>query len=289
MLQTTLSATSYLVAKRAMVELSPFTVLIWRFIIASSVLAPLLWLTKGPVLPPKGARRSVVMLGLLVGPGTQLLFLWGLSCSIPAHASLLFALSPLGVYLLSVRRGHERRRSSARLGIGVALAGALVLLLGHGFAGLSGLFWGDLLICGAVVCWSTFTTEGKTLIAAYGPLRATGWAIICGGIFLLPLAPFVLRPTAVWHASLTTWVCILYVGIISSVAQYLLWYFALSRTTPSRVAVFSNLQPVLTALAAWAILGDPLGWPIFVGGALVLLGVHFTQKRAPPRIAEHAP
>jgi drug/metabolite transporter (DMT)-like permease len=41
--------------------------------------------------------------------------------------------------------------------------------------------------------------------------------------------------------------------------------------------VFSNLQPVATALAAWAVLGDPLRWEIAVGGVLVLAGVRLTQ------------
>lgn len=48
--------------------------------------------------------------------------------------------------------------------------------------------------------------------------------------------------------------------------------------TASRVAVFSNLQPVATALAAWLILGDRITWEIFVGGALVIAGVRLTQK-----------
>ena len=35
-------------------------------------------------------------------------------------------------------------------------------------------------------------------------------------------------------------------------------YSALAKMAASKVAVFSNLQPVATALAAWAFLGDRL-------------------------------
>jgi drug/metabolite transporter (DMT)-like permease len=66
------------------------------------------------------------------------------------------------------------------------------------------------------------------------------------------------------------------------VGAYFLWYFALGRAPASRVAVFNNLQPVMTALAAWAILGDPLTWEIGVGGALVLLGVRAAQRARAP-------
>ncbi len=72
--------------------------------------------------------------------------------------------------------------------------------------------------------------------------------------------------------------CILYLGVLTSVVSYLLWVYALSKTDASKVAIFSNLQPVATALAAWAILGEPLTWEIGVGGALVLLGLRVTQR-----------
>jgi drug/metabolite transporter (DMT)-like permease len=55
--------------------------------------------------------------------------------------------------------------------------------------------------------------------------------------------------------------------------SYLLWGWALARTDASRVAVFSNLQPVATALLAWAVFGDPLTLHFVVATLCVLLGV----------------
>lgn len=63
-----------------------------------------------------------------------------------------------------------------------------------------------------------------------------------------------------------------------SYAAHGIRYYALSRMTASRVAVFANLQPVATALAAWAVLGDPITWEIVAGGALVIAGVRMTQR-----------
>jgi drug/metabolite transporter (DMT)-like permease len=72
------------------------------------------------------------------------------------------------------------------------------------------------------------------------------------------------------EVSATTLACIAYLGVLTSVVAYLLWYYALSKAAASKVAVFSNLQPVATAIAAWAILGEALTWEIAVGGVLVL-------------------
>ena len=49
------------------------------------------------------------------------------------------------------------------------------------------------------------------------------------------------------------------------------------------MAVFSNLQPVATALAAWLVLGERIGWEVGVGGVLVLAGVRLTGTSSRPR------
>jgi drug/metabolite transporter (DMT)-like permease len=96
-------------------------------------------------------------------------------------------------------------------------------------------------------------------------------------LLILPLLPFTFQARQVAVASPTALACIAYLALMTSVLSYLLWYYALSKTLPSKVAVFSNLQPVATALAAWLLLGDPLRWELAVGGALVLAGVRLTQ------------
>jgi drug/metabolite transporter (DMT)-like permease len=45
----------------------------------------------------------------------------------------------------------------------------------------------------------------------------------------------------------------------------------------SKVAIFSNLQPAATAIAAWALLGEALHWTLAIGGVLVIVGVRLTQ------------
>ena len=79
-------------------------------------------------------------------------------------------------------------------------------------------------------------------------------------------------------ASLAARGCILYLAVLTSVVAYLLWYYALSRTEASKVAIFSNLQPAATAVAAWLLLDESLRWELAVGGVLILAGVRLTQR-----------
>ncbi|HYO72383.1 MAG TPA: DMT family transporter, partial [Archangium sp.] len=105
--QVLINTGTYLAGKRAMEELPPVTVVLWRFLLCAAVFCLLLLFTPGPKLPPRSEWRRVLMLGLLAGPINQMLFFYGLSQSTAAHAALLYALTPLGVYLASLARGHE--------------------------------------------------------------------------------------------------------------------------------------------------------------------------------------
>lgn len=276
--QVVISAGTYLAAKRAMEDLSPFTLVLLRFLISGSLFILLVGLTQRQRLPPKRAWLTVIGLGLLAGPINQGLFFYGLSLSTPAHASLLYALTPVGVYMVALFERTERVSRTAIVGIAVAFCGVFVLLLGRGLADAMGPLKGDLFILAAVAAWVVYTIHGKRLTAEVGPIRATGWTMSAGALLSVPAMPWLLDWTAVGAAPAITIACALYLGVLTSVIAYLLWYYALSRSAASKVAVFSNLQPPATALAAWAILGEPLTWNVLVGGILVLAGVRLTQR-----------
>jgi drug/metabolite transporter (DMT)-like permease len=281
--QTLISAGTYLVATRALQELTPFTLLFCRFLTSGLIFLVLLALAPRPRLPPVRALPAVLGLGLLAGPMNQGCFFYGLSHSFPSHAAFLYALTPVGVFVYGLLRGEERASPQVLGGIFLAFAGVLVLLLGRGLGAALGPVRGDLFILAAVAAWVVYTVEGRELVAEHGFFRATAWTMTVGALVPSPAAVWLLDPGAVAHASLTVWACIGYLALFTSVISYFLWYYALGRLVASKVAVFSNLQPIATALGAWVVLGTPLTWEVGVGGALVLVGVRATQRgRARP-------
>jgi drug/metabolite transporter (DMT)-like permease len=278
-----LSALTYLAAKRGVQELPPLTLLVWRLLVSAGTFTFLLVFLPSPRLPPRGVLGRVLLLGLLSGPLNQALFLVAMQNTTAAHGALIFSLTPLGVYLVELARGRERPHWTATLGIALALAGVLLLLLAHGLNAFSGLFRGDVLLLGSLLAWVFYTTEGRELVARQGPFRTSAWSNIAGALLLLPLVPWALRPERFFAASLLAKGATLYLGLGSSVLSYAIWFAALGRTDASKVAIFSNLQPVATAVAAWALLSEPLSWELWVGGALVLFGVRLTQGRTRPK------
>ena len=77
---------------------------------------------------------------------------------------------------------------------------------------------------------------------------------------------------------------VLFLGIGASGLGYLFWYGALERVETSRVAAFLYLEPLVTLVAAMALLHEPVGVATLAGGLLVLAGVALVQ-RAPARAA----
>lgn len=279
LVQTAIAAGTHLAAKRATLSFDPMALTTLRLVAAGSLFALVLALAPGSSLPPRPTWRKLMVLGLLAGPVNQGLFMYGLSRSKATHGGLLYALTPIGVYLTSLALGREQSSPRRLVGIAVALVGVVGLLLERGLAEALGPLVGDLYILGAVAAWVLWTTESRPLAATYGGLRVAGWSIIIGGLWALPALPWALSSPSLASVDAVGWWCLAWLVCLASVLAYALWNYALGHVDASRVAVFANLQPVATTLAAWALLGEPLTRGIVLSAGLVLTGVRLAQRR----------
>lgn len=275
--QTLISACTYLVAQATMKELGPLEVAWFRFVLAGVVYAALFAATARPLLPPREVMPRVLLLSIVGLVLNQGLFLSGLALSSPTHAAILYALTP-AVVLIQGRLFLGERISALRaVGVAIAFVGVGLVLFEKGFRAATEALVGDLLILGAVVSWATYTVLTRPLARSSGSLQTTGWVLMAGGLISLPFGPLVLG-TSWAAASLEAWLGIAFLVLVTSVIAYLLWGYALGRLEAARVAVFTNLQPVATAVLSWAILGEGITVGAAVGGLLVIVGVTATQR-----------
>lgn len=278
LVQTVVAAGTHLAAKRATASFDPLVLVTLRLVFAGLAFSVVLAVTPGPKLPPRHTWSWLAGFSLLAGPVNQGLFMYGLSRSTAMHGGLLYALTPIGVYLAALALGRERSSPRRFLGIVIALMGVVALLLERGLAAALAPAVGDLFILGAVVSWVVWTTASRPFAATHGGLRTAGWSIIGGGLWALPMLPRALTQPGLAEVDAVGWACLVYLVLLASVLAYALWNYALASIEASRVAIFTNLQPIATAVAAWALLGEPLTWGVFVSGALVLTGVRLAQR-----------
>jgi drug/metabolite transporter (DMT)-like permease len=279
LLHSALSAGTYIAGKRALLEASPLDVAIARFSLAAIVHAVVLW--KLRVRFDRKDLPGIAALGVLAVAVNQLLFLGGLALSTPGHAALLYAMTPIFVFLIERLRGRERGSPRKVTGIAVAFAGTIVVLSARGVLGMAGardVLTGDLLLLGAVISWSMYAVGGKVYAARYGGLAAGAGTLVAGTLLCVPPGLLLFHPGKI--AAMSGWglAGLAYLIAVTSVLAWLIYYWALGQAEASRVAVWSNLQPVLTAVLAWAIYGEALTGPFLAGGAMVVAGVFLTER-----------
>ena len=69
------------------------------------------------------------------------------------------------------------------------------------------------------------------------------------------------------------WGAVLWAGIMTSFVAHCGNVWAMRHVPPTTTAMYTTLQPVITVLLAWAVLGEPLTWPDGVGFVLVAMGL----------------
>jgi drug/metabolite transporter (DMT)-like permease len=100
---------------------------------------------------------------------------------------------------------------------------------------------------------------------------------------LVPLA--LLEPVRVPFASisLTTWVAIGYLSVVSTCLAYIWWNDGIRKIGAGRAAMFSFVGPVAAMLSAIPLLAE---WPEpaqLIGGALILAGLLVANRRCVSR------
>lgn len=264
----------YVVNKLALREFNPFAYGFWRLSIGLVGLSTVAVISHNWPKIDRSDWPRVVLLSLVAVPINQLIYLVGMSKTMPSHASLLYGTTAVFALFLSAALGYERILRHKVVAIILALGG-LILVVSQGgqFDVSSELFVGDVLIFLAVLAWATYTVLGKPLVVKYGAIPTTVAVLILGSIISLP---FLLAPALVQDYSQVTWIGwggTLYSGLVLTVLAYMVWYKILTMVDPSQVAILTTPQPIIATALSSVFVGEVIGWPLVVGGLLVITGI----------------
>jgi len=260
--------------------MGPFTVGVLRFLIAWVLLAPF-------------AFRQGYRLRLSVRPTFQLFGLTGIVLYIAmtnlglvftsaSSAALVQASIPAVTTLLSVLVLKERVSRLQLFGIGLSIAGLLLVtglsLSREGSAPPVG----NLLVFGSVVAWAVYTVQGKRLVSTFPWLVITTASISAGILCLLPFAIGELWLQGMPHLRVDGLIQLLYLGGASSALGYGLWNYGLRFLDASEAAPYINLIPVVGLILSIIVLQEPLSLIQAGGGALTLFGVWLSNMGQAP-------
>lgn len=272
---------SFVATKAAVRELSPVALVFARSAIGAALLAGILRARREPVLPPRGSLGPLAAMGFVGVALHGLLQAQALTLTSAVNTGWLIALVPVWSALLAAALGRERFGAWKVAGLVVGFAGAL-LVVTRGELGAAAVALpatrGDLLVLASTVNWAVYSLLGHATLRALGPTRATAGALLLGALMLAPVFLATGGPGAFARLSPGGTGALLFLGVACSGLGYLLWFRALERVEPSRVAALLYLEPLVTLGAAVALLGEPVGLVTVAGGALVVGGVALVQR-----------
>ena len=239
-------------------------------------------------------RRDLAWLTLcsIVGVvGNQFIYLKGLSLTTVNNTTLLSTTIPAFTLLVSILLGHDHL--SVRRVIGIALAASGVIYLINPFrADLSSHnMVGNLLVATSSLLYAVYIVISKDLFERYGALNVITWIFVVGSIITIPAGLYFFSSAQLQALPMTVWLTILFIVLFPTVGAYYLNAWALTKVTPSTVAIYIYMQPLFAFGVAPILLGEKWTWRTVIAATLIFSGVAIVTRRgrsqAVREISEH--
>jgi drug/metabolite transporter (DMT)-like permease len=205
-------------------------------------------------------------------------------------AALLVATLPMWIAVLARIKGTERKFDTR------ALAG-LVL----GFVGVAILFGPDVLrhsgevnLLGAFAVllgtfiWAAGTIYMRSVKMPDSPVISSAIQMLAGGV-ALTIAAGLTRETAGFHVSAVSgrsWLALAYLAVFGSIIAFTAYSWLHTVASPSRVATYAYVNPVVAVLLGWMLAAEPIGVYTVIAMVVILAGVALVNSG---QRAEHEP
>jgi len=229
-----------------------------------------------PGLTRRDALR-VVAAGLFVVALYHLALNAGERTTTAGTASVVIAAAPAMALTLSLGLRLEGFSGRRAAGLAVAFAGVVVVIvLGSGQRVSLDTVRGPVLVLLAASSFAAYNVLAKPLLGRYDAVAVSAAASLVGTAALLP---FGASGTAGRLAGMDAGdlALVVYLGLVCTLAAYVLWTIALRSLDPSRAVAYLYGVPVVAVAVGAATLGESVtGW-LALGGVLVVGGVALSQ------------
>jgi drug/metabolite transporter (DMT)-like permease len=229
------------------------------------------------------SRRDVLRLLFLgvIGNGLyQLFFVHGVARTRAGNASLIVGAAPAFIALVARARGMERVKRMTLVGIALSVIGVGLVIAGSASnsSGKENTLLGSVLVFLGVLCWTVYTIMLQPYTKRIDVIQLSAVTLVGGAVPLVIASTPALLKTDWSAVGSGGWLALLYSSVLSMGVAYFFWYRGLRVLGPTRTAVYSNLQPIVALIAAWAFLGEiPTAFQ-GVGAVTIIAGVFLTRS-----------
>jgi drug/metabolite transporter (DMT)-like permease len=255
----------------------PVTLGVFRFGTGFLILLPIALYMKSRW--PKGRDWiAVAALGILFFFAFSVLFNLAYTYTTAARGALTLSTMPLMTMLVGAALGIETLTVRKTTGVLIAMTGVLFALAFGLSNAPAGAWRGELVMVAATFCMSLYNVWSRPFITRSDPLAfltaGMGAAAFCLLVWALAIHGF----DAAAQFGASQWVAITYLGIVGSAGAFILWVFALSRTSPTKTAVTITVNPVFASIVGAVAIGEGIGLNLIVGLAAVAAGIWLAAR-----------
>ena len=273
---------NYLVARWAPGVIAPHALALGRWIVAAIVLGAFCAIE---LRDKRDAIRhewkQLLVLGALgMWVCGAFVYIGGRSTS-AVNIGLLYAASPVLIAMASALWLHERIGVKQMIGVALALAGVLHILLRGEWPALLRLSFnsGDIWVAGAVLCWTVYSLLLRAWPSRFGPLARLTLIAVAGIVVLLP---FTVWEAVAWWPTEWSWrslALIVTAALLPGAGAYAAYSIMQRELGAARVGVVMYLGPLYSAVLAWVVLGERIEGFHLIGGCLILPGIFLSTRR----------
>jgi drug/metabolite transporter (DMT)-like permease len=219
--------------------------------------------------------RSLADLWLLALPGLLLAgdfiaWHWGIRLTNIANPTLFGNTAPIWVTLALWLLWGQRFRPGFLVGMALAIGG-IALILGASFETGRDDLVGDLLGIVTGMFYGGYMLALKAARQRFSTAAIMSWGALAGALLILAVTLAVGESLVIpsWHALLI----LVALSLVSQLGGTTMISWAFAHLPAAFSAVTLLMNPVVTAILAWVLLGEALGWGQIAAGLLVLGGI----------------
>jgi drug/metabolite transporter (DMT)-like permease len=221
--------------------------------------------------------------GLLGFVVSQTLTAWALNFTSPVYFSLIAALTPVATMLMAMLFIGEKISPRGMVGVALGIGGALLMVWQSGLSVAAGSndLWGIVLAVLSLLTWAMYLIATRKVSAKYSAVTQMKWVFLISSVAVLPFSIDDLMTSPLYSAQ-WQWSGVLemaFIVVFATVMGYFAIPFAMKYLRATTVSVYTNLQPVVASLVAFALGQDALTWDKPVAAVLVLLGAWMVTKK----------
>jgi drug/metabolite transporter (DMT)-like permease len=204
----------------------------------------------------------------------------GAETSPAVNISLIYALAPVLIAVLSIRLLGEHLRPVQVAGAVVAMCGVAVILFKGSLDNLLAieLTRGDIWIAVAMLSWTAYSLILKRKHSVLDPLARLTVITFAGVLVLVPFTLVEVAMIGLPQPSWSVFGLILMVALLPGFGAYQSYAYVQKELGAARTGLILYLGPIYAALVAWALLGEQPQWFHAVGAALILPGIYLATR-----------